>query len=111
MMKAKNEITAMGKATAILSALTLVALGISLSACKKKEDVGPMEELGKKMDEKMDKVGKKIDEQADKVEKKIEGVGKEIEEGAKKVKEKVADGADKVSEKLRDNPKEEEATK
>lgn len=110
-MKKTNRITRPWKITAMLSVATLVVLGIGLSACKKKEDVGPMEELGKKMDEKLDKVGKKIDEQADKVEKKIEDVGKEIEKGTKKVKGKVADGADKVSEKLRDEPKDESDNK
>lgn len=109
-MNKTNKITGLGKITAILSIVTLVVLGIGLSACKKKEDVGPMEDLGKKMDKKMDEVGKKIDEQADEVEKqigkKIESVSKEIEKGTEKVKEKIAEGADKVSEKLRDEPKE-----
>ncbi len=112
-MKDTNKITGAGKLIAMLPIVTLVVLGIGLSACKKKEEdaTGPMEELGKKMDEKLDKVGEKIDEHADKVEKKIEDVGKEIEKGAKQVKEKVADGADKVSKKLRDEPKDSDANK
>ncbi|NOX98524.1 MAG: hypothetical protein GXP30_02140 [Verrucomicrobia bacterium] len=112
-MKNTNKITGTGKIITTLSIVTLAVAAVGLSACKKKEEdaTGPMEELGKKMDEKLDKVGEKIDEQADKVEKKIEDVGKEIEKGANKVKEKVADGADKVSKKLRDEPKENDANK
>lgn len=94
----KNWLAAWVGITAKLSMVAMVLVGISLSACKKKEDAGPMEKLGKK-----------IDKQADKVEKKIEGVGEKIEKGTKKVKEKVAEGADKVSEKLRDEPEEKNA--
>ncbi|MCF6314041.1 MAG: hypothetical protein L3J39_16460 [Verrucomicrobiales bacterium] len=78
--------------------MALAVLGFS--SCKKTEDVGAMEELGKKMDEKLGKAGKKFEEQADKVEKKLEQMGAEIEKGAEKVKGKIAEGADKVSKKI-----------
>lgn len=105
-MKNTNKITGMRKITAMLSIVTLVVLGIGLSACKKKDEAGgPMEELGKKMDEKIGQVSKKVDEQADKVEKKMGEIGKELGKNAEKAKRKVADGADKVSEKLRDESK------
>lgn len=114
MMDEKNKFQWSG---VLLVSAGLLIVGIGLSACKKKEGVdkkegvGPLEELGRKADEKLDKVGKKIDEQADKVEEKIEKAAKELEDGANKVKEKVADGADKGSEKLRDEPKENEPKK
>ncbi|MFK5924078.1 MAG: hypothetical protein QM496_18020 [Verrucomicrobiota bacterium] len=107
MINTKNKITRKGRTAVNLAVVVLGGLAIGVSSCKKAEEAtgGTMEELGKKMDEKIEQVSKKVDEQAGKVEKEIEKIGKEIEKTAEKAKEKVADGADKVSEKLRDEPK------
>ncbi len=107
MINTKNKITLKGRTIVNLAVVVLGSLAFGVSSCKKAEEAagGPMEELGKKMDEKIDQVSKKVDEQADKVEKKMGEIGKELGKSAEKAKKKVADGADKVSEKLREEPK------
>lgn len=106
-----NEIVWVGRkvinlpAMPTMAVIAMIAFGMGLSSCKKKEEAGPMEELGKKVDEQLQKAGDKIDQQADKVEKKINEAGKEVQKTTEKVKGKIADEADKVSKKLREESK------
>ena len=82
--------------------------GISLAlsaACKPKEeeeDMGPLQEMGKKADESIEGLQEKMADQAEELGKEIEKAGEKIEEQSKELKEKAADGAEELSKKLRE---------
>ena len=93
--------------------LTLVPLAclalVSSVSCKpkeeEKEDMGPLQEMGKKADEGIEELQEKMADQAEELGKEIEKAGEKIEKQSKELKEKAADGAEELSKKLREDAK------
>jgi ABC-type uncharacterized transport system auxiliary subunit len=91
--------------------VALLALGVVLAGCQKKEEPGPAEQMGRKLDQATQQAQEAAKDTSEKINKAASQAGEELNKATEVAGKKIEEAGEKIQQKAREARDKEEADK
>lgn len=93
------------------SVLAVMALGAVLAGCQKKEEPGPAEQMGRKLDQATQQAQEAAKDTGEKLQKAASEAGQQLNKATEVAGKKIEEAGEKIQEKAREEREKQEAEK